>query len=97
MEIEPYIGALEQRYAISIARFRCRSNNMPMTKFLRENRGIAVNDLELPHCSLCNSGIADEFHYLLVCPRFVNERRVYLKRHVYISPNVLKFRGAFRS
>jgi hypothetical protein len=43
-------------------------------------------------CNLCNSDIGDEFHYILMCPFFENERKTYIKKHLYRRPDILCFK-----
>ena len=43
-------------------------------------------------CNLCDKNdLGDEFHYLLICPYFQNERKDLLKRYYYLRPNTFKF------
>ena len=35
--------------------------------------------------------IGDEFHYVLVCKNFQEQRPKYLKRYYYQHPNIIKF------
>ena len=43
-------------------------------------------------CNLCDKNdLGDEFHYLLICPYFQNERKDLLKRYYYLRPNTIKF------
>ena len=44
-------------------------------------------------CGLCNmQDVGDEIHYLLICPCFQNGREKYIKKYLYTTPNILKFR-----
>ena len=94
ISFEHYIGVLNLRYVISLARFRCRANELPISKFLRDNN-YQIDGLDLPLCGLCNAGIADEFHYLLVCAHFDQQRCIYVKRYFYTRPNILKLKALF--
>ena len=94
ISFEHYIGVLNFRYVISLARFRCRANELPITKFLRDNNN-RIDCLDLPLCSLCNDEIADEFHFVLVCSHFRQQRCIYVKRYFYNNPNILKFKALF--
>ena len=35
--------------------------------------------------------IGDEYHYLLICNKFSDKRRRFLKPYYYVHPNILKF------
>ena len=44
-------------------------------------------------CNLCDKNdIADEVHYLLICPFFAEHRSNYIDRYFYRRPNILKFK-----
>ena len=44
------------------------------------------------YCLCCNSGdIEDEFHFICICPCFVDLRKQYLKKHYYQRPSMFKF------
>ena len=59
----------------AMARFRCRSNFLPMSSFLSHRPDYICL------CPLCNSDNADEGHYLLVCPYFDTERARLIPHH----------------
>ena len=42
-------------------------------------------------CHLCHLDIGDEYHYLLTCNYFINLRRQYIDRTLFVRPNVMKF------
>ena len=69
-EIAPYLVKLNFFQRRAMARFRCRSNFLPMSSF---NAHQYVNYQYL--CPLCNADSADEDHYLLSCSYFDTERR----------------------
>ena len=60
----------------AMARFRCRSNFLPMSSFLSHRPGYTCL------CPLCNNDNADEGHYLLSCPYFDTERYRLLPQHL---------------
>lgn len=41
---------------------------------------------------MCDSNsIGDEFHYILECTYFVNDRKMFLPKRYYENPNIIKF------
>ena len=41
-------------------------------------------------CCICND-IEDEFHFILICERFHELRKIYLPKNLYINPSMYKF------
>ena len=73
--LEPYLTLLEPKYAIPISKFRCNNHRMPIVtgRYANINRLARV-------CALCNLGdVGDEYHYLLRCPYFCHQRKLFLK------------------
>ena len=51
-----------------------------------------IKGYTLRKCKLCKmKEIGDEFHYILICPFFVNSRRKYIKSHYRTPPCTKKF------
>jgi len=41
---------------------------------------------------MCDSySIGDEFHYILECTHFVNDRNMFLPKRFYENPSIIKF------
>ena len=89
--LELYLSSLEPRYRVYLCKFRCRSHNLPCNKD-RFN----ISDPDDLCCEICNTR-GDEFHYIFVCPKFVNERRKYLPKYYTTRPNILKMNELFKS
>ena len=84
-DMEPYLLKLDVADRISMTKFRCGSNRLPVSI----NRSSDQQELRL--CHLCNMGQrGDEFHYTLVCPKFENYRKKYVKRYYYTHPTSVK-------
>ena len=47
-------------------------------------------------CSLCNV-IEDEYHCLIECPRYVNEREMHLPKVLKKNPSMFKFINVLKS
>ena len=83
ISFEPYLKLLNISQVISIARFRGRSNSLPITKHFREGGEIA----NAPICMNCDLDlVCDEMHLLFQCTEFDEQRRKLL-------PNFCRTRG----
>ena len=41
-------------------------------------------------CHVCKTGVGDEFHYLLECKHFINDRQKFLKKRYWHRPSTIK-------
>ena len=49
-------------------------------------------------CTLCNSGeIGDEFHYIFICNKFNDARKIYVDKYYRQFPNTIKMNELFNS
>ena len=49
-------------------------------------------------CTECNKNeLGDEFHYILECPFFEQDRKIYIPKYYYSRPHVLKYKLLFSS
>lgn len=93
LNIETYLTCLNDKDRISLCRFRCSNHNLP----IMEGRYNGV-DRNSRVCTLCNlNDLGDEFHYIMKCPAFENERSLYINPEYYYRPDVLKFGYLFSS
>ena len=86
LEQSVYMKILPLNLSELLFRFRTRNNYLPVE--LGRWRGVPYGERR---CSFCDRDIGDEYHMLLTCPRFENERRKYIKRYYYSRPNTIKF------
>ena len=71
---EKYLVDLNYYNRIALAKFRCRSNYLPISKTRFNNHELA--DLL---CPLCDEGdIGGEFHYIFKCSHFHESRKKYI-------------------
>ena len=86
-KIEPYITELQPRSFITLSRFRTTNNRLPVERGRWENV-----DRSQRFCNLCTGNmLGDEFHYLLECKYFIEERKKYLPKFYLRHVNTLKF------
>ena len=88
---EKYISLLSPNLMFILCKFRSGSHRLPVETGRWQN---------LPRedrlCHLCESGdIGDEFHYIMSCKFFKNERKRYLPEYCQKNINVFKFNTLF--
>ena len=82
-KFEEYLDILNDKERYIFCKFRTANHRL----IIETGRWSGVSK-ENRVCSLCNQGlIGDEYHYLLECQSFNEERRQYLenKYHIYLS------------
>ena len=74
------------------SKFHCKNNKLPVNKN-RFDRNIVDRN-----CHLCDlHDLGDEFHYILVCIFFSQERKQFLDPYFYKNPNTLKMYELFNT
>ena len=48
-------------------------------------------------CTFCNNDVGDEYHMMLVCSYFKEDRVKYVRPYYYRNPNTLKFQQLMTS
>ena len=87
IEFENYLDLLNDKDRKILCRFRTCNHRFP----IETGRWVGVQR-EDRKCVLCNSGqIGDEFHYLLECKTFTQERKYFLGNYYCKHANILKF------
>ncbi len=83
-QFEKYLLLPDCKSRIQISKLRCRNLKLPVkTHVYLETSNI---------CNLCDSQlVGDEYHYMLICTAFQNERMLYIKKYYYSQPCILKF------
>lgn len=85
---EKYISILSGSMLFTMLKFRTANHKLPVEVGRWNN-----TELIDRKCNLCQlNDIGDEFHYLLVCRFFNNERKLYVSQYYYRSPNIIKFK-----
>jgi len=76
-----------RKYRIALTRFRVSSHDLAIER----GRYINVPRNERK-CIYCNSNILEnEYHFLLICPRYSDLRSQFIKRYYYTWPTLQKF------
>ena len=86
-ECSRYFSLLPNYYSKILIAFRARNHRLPIETG-RWN-GTPVHEKV---CHFCHNDIGDEFHYILSCGHFKNERLNHIKVCYRQYPNVLKFK-----
>ena len=85
---EKYIELLNDRDRNTLCRFRTTNHRFP----IETGRWLNIERNER-NCTLCNlNKLGDEYHYLLECPFFSNDRRINLGNYFTTRCNILKFK-----
>ena len=80
-----YISTLPRSQCKSLIRFRTRNHKLPVE--VGRWKSVPLNERL---CIYCNEP-GDEFHYLMSCKHFEDERKQCLKSYFYKRPNIIKF------
>ena len=81
---EKYLDILPVKLRKKFIKFRTSNHRFPVETGRWYN--IPLNERL---CLLCNKGlIGDEFHYILECTYFVNDRKMFLPKRYYENPNI---------
>ena len=94
--LESYLLNLSYNHRLNLCKFRCRSNNLPISqlKYINEDE----DNLDILYCKLCRDDvIGDEYHYLLNCSFFIEERRKYIDQNYLQNINRLTFQTLMSS
>ena len=87
VELEKYLITVERKYWQSLFKFRTENHKFPVETGRWNN--IEHGDRK---CNLCTTNdVGDNFHYLMVCPYFNDDRRRFLPKIYFTRPNILKF------
>ena len=85
-ETSSYISTLSPYMCRRFLAFRTRNHRFPVE--IGRWRGQPLHERK---CNYCLDDIGDEYHYLLTCRKFSEERKRQLKPYFYVRPNTLKY------
>ena len=73
LDFERYLTISGNRDQVSLTKFRCASSKLPVY----DQMYMYATDT----CTLCDLNVrGDEYHYILICPFFKQNREMYCKR-----------------
>ena len=91
--MEEYLINLPNKLKKAFTKFRCRNNMLPIETGSHHNITRAER-----LCKLCmKQELGDEFHYILVCPFFQDQREIYITKCLFSNPTWLNFSELFNS
>jgi hypothetical protein len=86
-ELESYLSFLSDKFRIALSKFRLSSHSLAIETGRYQNI-----PQENRKCVLCNlNAIENEYHFLLVCPKYRDLRRKYFKAFYCRWPSIYKF------
>ena len=92
-EAEPYLSKVSDNARVIMTRFRCGNHNLPVTVSRRKH-----SSEPCPICPLCTKNCpGDEYHYVLECPYFAEERTKFIPTYFRAHTNTLKYKQLFNS
>ena len=85
LRLEPYLTKLDFSDRVSLSKFRCGNHKLPVIVSIYDNN---TNSKICKECD--RNELGDEFHYLFVCPKFNEVRKLHIKKYYYTRPNTIK-------
>lgn len=84
---EKYLTTIQRSYWLSLFKFRTDNHKFPV----ETGRWNAIEYADRK-CNLCNLyDVGDKYHYLLICPYFTTDRKMYIHKKYYSRPNIIKY------
>ena len=95
---EKYLDLPNRSDRINLCKFRCRNTKIPVVIGGFSNRNTPSTPYENRLCEICDMNvIGDEYHYILICPTFQEQRNKYLSEFYIRNPNPDKFTLLFQN
>ena len=92
-KFEEYLTILPRSKYIPLIKYRTANHFLPVETLRWE--GVDINERKCTPCDKLDT--ADEFHYLLSCNYFDQQRKQFIKPYYYKRPNIIKFKELFNS
>ena len=86
-----YLNELPDLLRKYFTKFRCRNHRLPIEAGVRSQ---VLRDMRI--CQFCETDIGDEFHYLLCCPNFKEERKHFINSKYYVRPSTFYLHKLFK-
>ena len=95
LKLEKYLLQLNRHERINLCKFRCRNSKIPII-----TQGYAY--LNIPRenriCNICDlDEVGDEYHYIMRCSYFEDNRIKHINSYFWSNPNLSKFSELFLS
>ena len=75
-----------RKFRSAYCRFRLSCHDLEI------NRGrFNDTDREKRKCKFCKEKVEDEYHFLLICPKYLDIRKQYIPEKFFLHPNLHKF------
>lgn len=88
-QYEIYLDVLPSNLRFYISRLRLSAHSLRIQTGRYARNRIPRNER---YCTYCNTNdIEDEYHFVCVCPCYINIRQTYLKPYYYRRPSVYKY------
>jgi hypothetical protein len=91
LTLEQYLVSVDRKSSIAVCKFRAGNSKIPIVT--GRYSGVERKDRK---CNLCQlNEIGDEYHYIMTCPFFLQERKRCIEKKYWDRPNALKLRALF--
>ena len=95
---EKYLTLPNRSDRINLCKFRCRNTKIPVVTQGYTNRNNPATPYENRLCEVCVMNVVgDEYHYIIECPAFQEQRSNYLNEFYIRNPNREKFTLLFQN
>ena len=84
-EFSKYLTILPENLSRKLLAFRTRNHRLPVE--IGRWTGKPLSDRKCEHCN----DLGDEFHYILKCDLFKDDRKLLIKQYYYRRPNTVKY------
>ena len=86
---ECYLDILPKSLRFHVTRIRISAHTLRIQTGRYGQNRIPRNER---YCTFCNSlDLEDEYHFILICPCFIDNRKKYIKSYYYNRPSMYKF------
>ena len=88
-EYEKYLDILPCNLRCYLTKLRLSSHSLKIQTGRYSTQRIDRNQR---YCIYCNKhDIEDEYHFILICPCYIDLRKKYIKKYYYVKPSMFKF------
>ena len=93
LAFEIYLTKFPKKIYLPLLKFRTSNHKLPVERGRWENK--PYNERV---CTICHRNtLGDEFHYILECDAFKEDRKILIKQYFYKHPNILKYKELMSS